>query len=120
MIVISTGCPAGIGPEISVKAAADAKFTCLLVGDLATLKVAAKVVGVATKRLVPWDKNNQENGQIPVLQAGPTLGASDRTGGKPTKISGRAQLDYIEAAFDWVKANPGSALVTAPDRKSVV
>jgi len=120
MIVISTGCPAGIGPEISVKAAADAKFTCLLVGDLATLKVAAKVVGVATKRLVPWDKNNQENGQIPVLQAGPTLGASDRTGGKPTKISGRAQLDYIEAAFDWVKANPGSALVTAPVSKAVI
>lgn len=120
MIVVSTGCPAGIGPEISVKAAADAKFNCLLVGDLATLKAAARLVGVEPKLVVPWGTKPHKKGQIPVLQAGPPLSASDRIGGKPTKASGRAQLDYIEAGFDWVKANPGSALVTAPVSKAVI
>ncbi len=120
MIVISTGCPAGIGPEISVKAAANAKFGCLLVGDLATLKAAAKLVGVAAARVVPWDQKPPKKGLIPVLQAGPKLSAKDRAGGKPTKISGRAQLDYIEAAYAFVKAHPGSALVTAPVSKAVI
>ena len=120
MIVISTGCPAGIGPEISVKAAAEAKFACLLVGDFATLKAASKLVGVDPKRLVRWAQKPLKPRQIPVLQAGPKLAPIDRVGGKPSKISGRAQLDYIEAAFDWVKANPGSALVTAPVSKAVI
>ena len=120
MIVISTGCPAGIGPEISVKAAADAKYPCLLVGDLATLQLAAKLVGVAPSRLVHWRGKSVAPTKIPVLQTGPQLASRDRIGGKPTKISGRAQLDYVESAFDWVKANPGSALVTAPVSKAVI
>jgi 4-phospho-D-threonate 3-dehydrogenase / 4-phospho-D-erythronate 3-dehydrogenase len=120
MIVISTGCPAGIGPEISVKAAAEAKSACLLVGDFATLKAASKLVGVDPQRLVRWTQKPLKPKQIPVLQAGPKLAPIDRVGGKPSKISGRAQLDYIEAAFDWVKANPGSALVTAPVSKAVI
>ncbi|MGC4067101.1 MAG: hypothetical protein QM784_21170 [Polyangiaceae bacterium] len=58
MIVISTGCPAGIGPEISVKSAAEHKTRrgevgCVLVGDMATLCAAAEVVGVEPSRLVP-------------------------------------------------------------------
>jgi len=120
MIVISTGCPAGIGPEISVRAAADAKFPCLLVGDLATLRAAAKLVGVAPSRLVALKGKAATGSQIPVLQSGPRMSARDRIGGKPTKTSGRAQLDYVESAFDWVRANPGSALVTAPVSKAVI
>jgi len=87
MIVISTGCPAGIGPEISVKAAAEAKFACLLVGDFATLKAASKLVGVDPKRLVRWAQKPLKPKQIPVLQAGPKLAPIDRVGGKPSKIS---------------------------------
>jgi len=120
MIVISTGCPAGIGPEISVKSAANVAFPCLLVGDLVTLRAAAKLVGVAPSRLVSWREKPGSASAIPVLPAGPRLSSRDRIGGKPTKTSGRAQLDYVEAAFDWVKANPGSALVTAPVSKAVI
>ncbi len=120
MIVISTGCPAGIGPEISVIAAAKVKFPCLLVGDLSTLWAAARVVGIAPGRLLPFEGQRLTSSQIGVLQAGPSLTPRDRVPGKPSRTSGVAQLDYIEAGFDWVKSHPGSALVTAPVSKAVI
>jgi 4-hydroxythreonine-4-phosphate dehydrogenase len=120
MIVISTGCPAGIGPEISLIAAAKVKFPCLLVGDLSTLRAAAKVVGVAPSRLVEFEEQRLNSSQIGVLQVGSPLAPRDRVPGKPSRRSGVAQLDYIEAAFDWVKSHEHSALVTAPVSKAVI
>jgi 4-hydroxythreonine-4-phosphate dehydrogenase len=120
MIVISTGCPAGIGPEISVIAAAKVKFPCLLVGDLSTLRAAAKVVGLAPSRLVPFEEQRLKTSQIAVLQVGPQLLPKDRVPGRPSRRSGIAQLDYIEAAFDWVSSHERAALVTAPVSKAVI
>src|SRR5262245_11828699 len=52
MIVVSTGCPAGVGPEVSVQGAAKVRgVDVVLVGDLATLKLAAEKVGVSPDRL---------------------------------------------------------------------
>lgn len=120
MIVVSTGCPAGIGPEISLLAASKVKFPCLLVGDISTLRAAAKLVGIATSRLVSFKGQSLLPAQIAVMQAGPTLSGSDRSPGKPSRRAGIAQLEVIEAAFDWVKAHEGSALVTAPVSKAVI
>jgi 4-hydroxythreonine-4-phosphate dehydrogenase len=126
MIVISTGCPAGIGPEISVVAAAQqnkskGKAPCVLVGDLDTLREAAELVQVNPALLVPFDlEGAPKRGQIPVVDAGPKLKKVDRKPGKPTKISGIAQLAYVDVAYDLVKATEGSALVTAPVSKSVI
>jgi 4-hydroxythreonine-4-phosphate dehydrogenase len=126
MIVISTGCPAGIGPEISVVAAAaqnkaKGRAPCVLVGDLATLIEAADLVGVKSSLLVPFDLEREpKRGEIPVVDAGPKLSAKDRKPGKPTKTSGIAQLAYVDVAYDLVKATEGSALVTAPVSKSVI
>ncbi len=45
LLIVSVGCPAGIGPEVSVAAAAQLSgIGCVLVGDPATLAQAAKVV----------------------------------------------------------------------------
>lgn len=120
MIVISTGCPAGIGPEISVMAASKVRAPCLLVGDHSTLRAAATIVGVPKNRLVPFRGQRLSPSEIAILQAGPELTARDRCPGKPNRRSGSAQLDYIETAFDWVKAHAGSALVTAPVSKAVI
>lgn len=126
MIVVSTGCPAGVGPEISVKAAAEHKskkgeLGCVLVGDFETLAQAAKVVSVDPKRLVPFElERKYAKGEIPVVDAGPKLKLADRKPGKPTKQSGIAQLAYIDVAYDLVKATRGSVLVTAPVSKSVI
>jgi 4-hydroxythreonine-4-phosphate dehydrogenase len=107
MIAISTGCPAGIGPEVSVLAAARVKTPCLLVGDRATLIAAARLVGVSERRLK-------------IVQAGPALERRDRRAGKPTLTAGRAALEYIDAAYELVRAGKASALVTAPVSKEAI
>lgn len=126
MIVISTGCPAGIGPEIAVVAAAAQNkgkdcAPCVLVGDYATLCEAAELVGVKPSLLVPFDLERvSKRGEIPVVDAGPKLAKKDRKPGKPTNASGIAQLAYVDVAYDLVKATDGSVLVTAPVSKSVI
>jgi 4-hydroxythreonine-4-phosphate dehydrogenase len=120
MIVISTGCPAGIGPEISVRAAARASGECVLVGDWQVLNAAAELMRVPRSRLVEFDGNTVPKSRIAIVQAGPRLTAGDYRPGKPTKRSGRAQLDYIETAFDLVKSLGEAALVTAPVSKAVI
>src|SRR5262245_10217823 len=104
MIFVSTGCPAGIGPEVSVLAAARVKVPCVLVGDRATLLEAAKLVGVSERRLK-------------IIAAGPVLNARDRCPGKPTPRAGRAALVYVDTAYELVSREPGGALVTAPVSK---
>jgi 4-hydroxy-L-threonine phosphate dehydrogenase PdxA len=80
MIVVSTGCPAGVGPEVSVAAAAKLRgTTSILVGDEGTLRAAAVRVGVAARRLVPWEGEAEgvgsarnPRGAIFIVQSGPT------------------------------------------------
>jgi 4-hydroxythreonine-4-phosphate dehydrogenase len=120
MIVISTGCPAGIGPEISIRAAARLRGGCVVVGDWNTLNAAAELVKVPRSQLIEFDGGPVPKSRIAVLQAGPRLVAADRRAGKPTKRSGQAQLAYIEAAFDLVKSLQRAALVTAPVSKAVI
>jgi 4-hydroxythreonine-4-phosphate dehydrogenase len=130
MIVVSTGCPAGVGPEVSVAAAAKLKgTTSILVGDEGTLRAAAKRIGVGAQRLVLWDGEQEREGAgsarpprgaIFIIQSGPALGARDRKPGKPTPTAGVAQLAYVDAAYDLVKATKGSALVSGPVSKAAI
>lgn len=120
MIVVSTGCPAGVGPEVSVKAASSLpRIRTVLVGDLGTLRAAARSAGVGERRLVAYGARRSPKNSISVLQAGPELRPADRRPGKPTKASGRAQLAYIEAAYHLAKQE-GAALVSAPVSKAAI
>lgn len=128
MIVVSTGCPSGVGPEVSVLAAAKLPSNeTLLVGDEGTLRAAAERVGVAARRLVPWEGEGEgvgaarsRRGAIFIVAAGPVLAARDRKPGQPTAKAGTAQLAYVDAAYDLVKATPGSALVSGPVSKAAI
>ncbi len=120
MIIVSTGCPAGVGPEVSVAAAARLPERCLLVGDHGTLIAAAESVGVDPRRLVPFTRGARKRHDIPVFHMGPLLSAADRRPGRPSKKSGVAQLAYIDVAYDLVRAGVGRALVTAPVSKEVI
>jgi 4-hydroxythreonine-4-phosphate dehydrogenase len=115
VIVISTGCPAGVGPEVSVAAAARSREPCVLVGDLGTLLDAARLVGVPEKKLAPFT-GRAERGKVHVYHVGPALSARERSGPR----GGAAQLLYIDAAYDLVKAGRGRALVTAPVSKHAI
>lgn len=121
LLVVSTGCPSGIGPEVSVRAAADHDETpVVLVGDERTLLEAAELTGVSRRRFAPFDPDARKPGRIYVLQAGPVLARSDRRPGKPSPAGGRAQLEYVEQAWALTKAAPGRALVTGPVSKAAI
>jgi 4-hydroxythreonine-4-phosphate dehydrogenase len=131
LIVISTGCPAGIGPEVSVAAAWKLRaIDAVLVGDLGTLRAAASLVGVRPERLSPVDRDGvlgrwrAKRGVLRVVEAGPALGPSDRRAGKPSRRAGAAELAYIETAHrlvkEHVRAGGRGALVTAPVSKQAI
>jgi 4-hydroxythreonine-4-phosphate dehydrogenase len=104
-IAISLGDPAGIGPEIVVRALAerpDAEVTVF--GDVGVLERAAKVAGVAAPGRAR-------------IRAVTSLGADEVTPGKPNDASGHAQLGYLTAAVDAALAGEVSSLVTAPISK---
>jgi 4-hydroxythreonine-4-phosphate dehydrogenase len=119
-VVISVGCPAGIGPEVAVSAAArlSRRIPCILVGDRETLMLAADVRRVARTRLVEWDGAG-EPPRLSYVAAGPRLGARDRKPGQPTAKSGAAQLAYLAAATDLVVSR-GYALATGPVSKEAI
>jgi 4-hydroxythreonine-4-phosphate dehydrogenase len=121
LLVVSTGCPSGIGPEVSVAAAAKLKGAAtVLLGDEATLRKAAGTVGIAQRRLLAWDGQARQAGALYFAQVGEPLAARDRLPGKPNGRAGEAQLEYIEAGFTLVKSSSRAALVTGPVSKAAI
>jgi 4-hydroxythreonine-4-phosphate dehydrogenase len=124
-IVVSVGCPCGIGPEVSVvAAAAERSARVLLVGDDAVLRAAAAGRGVAASRLArverPADAWSLPRGVVGVWQPGRALAARDRKPGSPTRGAGAAQLAWIDAACDLAASGDASALVTGPVSKEAI
>jgi 4-hydroxythreonine-4-phosphate dehydrogenase len=120
VIVVSLGCPAGIGPEVSVAGAARFRGgPCVLVGDPSTIFEAARVAGVPARRLSPW-QGELSAAKIWFVTAGPELGARDRRAGKPTPRAGAAQLAWIDAAYDLARVHRGAVLVTGPVNKAAI
>lgn len=124
-IVVSVGCPCGIGPEVSVvAAAAERSARVLLVGDDAVLRAAAAGRGVVASRLArverPSDAWSLPRGVVAVWQPGRALAARDRKPGSPTRGAGAAQLSWIDAACDLAASGDASALVTGPVSKEAI
>jgi 4-hydroxythreonine-4-phosphate dehydrogenase len=124
-LAVSVGCPCGIGPEVSVAAAAvEKRARVLLVGDIEAIAVAARGRGVPAARLSPvsdpaaaW---NLPRGQVGVWQPTRPLAPRDRAFGRPTARSGGAQLAWIDAACDLVARGGADALVTGPVSKEAI
>jgi 4-hydroxythreonine-4-phosphate dehydrogenase len=125
-LAVSIGCPCGIGPEVSVAAAArlPAGVRALLVGDLGALRCAAKVLGFSASRLVRVESAAQAwalpRRAIAVLSPLPPLAAAERRPGKPGRAAGAAQLRWIDVATDLVSAGEADALVTGPVSKEAI
>jgi 4-hydroxythreonine-4-phosphate dehydrogenase len=96
------GCPAGIGPEIVVRALAERPALDVTVfGDRAVLDQAARRAGVTLPRGVE-------------IVGVTNLSEDDVQPGLPSEVTGRAQIDYLAAATDAIVDGKASALVTAP------
>ena len=99
------GDPAGIGPEVIVRAlAVRPEHRVLVFGDPIVLVAAAARAGVP--RVGP-----------DALRVVTTLRPNEVTPGHPNDASARAQLAYLEAATEAVLTGACSALVTAPISK---
>jgi 4-hydroxythreonine-4-phosphate dehydrogenase len=122
---VSVGCPCGIGPEVSVvAAAAERRARVLLVGDAGAVLAAARGRGIAATRTQrvsdPAEAWELARGTVGIWQPGRDLAASDRKPGAPTRASGAAQLAWVDAACDLAASGRADALVTGPVSKEAI
>jgi 4-hydroxythreonine-4-phosphate dehydrogenase len=128
MIALSVGCPSGVGPEVSVVAAKNAR-DILLVGDAAVVARAAKITGVR-KTLCILDadavssrrklSSATRDDALYVYQPTATLAAKDVRPGAPSAPGGAAQLAWVNAACDLALAGITESMVTGPVSKDAV
>ncbi len=127
-LVVSVGCPCGVGPEVSVVAAAAERASrVLLVGDVGAIRGGGRGRGIDAKSVVRVAEPGE--GLEGEARAGghPGLAARARSWrpatGSPARRReprGAAQLAWIDAACDLVANGGGDALVTGPVSKEAI
>ena len=121
MIVVSIGCPASVGPEVSLAALRRLKTEgVVVVGSTLAIRKAAELVGVSARRFADYEGQRLEPGRLYVLDPGPALSERDLDPRRPSRAAGRSQLAAIDAAFDLVRRQRRSALVTGPVSKALL
>lgn len=127
-IAITTGEPAGVGPELTARALADAatrwpdaRFTVL--GDAGLIAARAAAVGL------DWTRMTAAGGGAHVVDAHVANAhvavahralAAPAEAGKLNPANGRYVLDLLDAAIDGALAGEYDAIVTAPLQKSTI
>lgn len=127
-IALTMGDPAGVGPELVLRAMADPIIYELchpvVFGDLGVLKRCSQTLGIELPELKHYSKQDWEQADVESL--GPSLvevGSldSDRLViGKVSAECGRAAYDYIQAAIDATLLGNLDAVTTAPINKEAL
>ncbi len=126
VVAVTVGEPAGIGPEISIRAAWARRHevNCVLLGDAAFLSMIAADIDPAI-RLSALSLQAVRNGGLPHF--GPERVSvidvpldAHVVPGKLDKNNGRAVLATLDAAIEGVRAGWFEAVVTAPLQKSTI
>ena len=120
-LAITMGDPAGIGPEIVVKLAADRSPESppyLVVGDAGRLRRAAEITqaNLVVQVVESCDVVSSRHGVLQVLQPGPSL-PPGLPFGRVDASAGAASYAYIERAVQLALEGQVSGLVTAPINK---
>ena len=123
-IAITMGDPAGIGPEVIMKALAhsDAQANCnaLVIGDANRLRKAGKLVG-ASLDVDALDDAKQANFSSRALQCVDLkLVPDDLPFGKMSPVAGEAAYRYIETAVQVVQSGVAQGICTAPLSKEAL
>ena len=109
-IAISTGDPAGIGPEVTLKALSDPNLPALglwiVIGDTAVLHEVETQTGLSLRRI--------PNARLLDLKQ---IAAPPPAQGKLSAAAGRAALAYIRTATELCLGGKADAMVTAPVNK---
>ena len=105
-LVISSGDPAGIGPEVTIKAISHLPTglgECIVTGDPALLEQTARALGLPAARHVE-----------------PAGKATHIRTGELSKEAGQAAVDAVMRAVDLINEGKADALVTAPINKEAI
>jgi 4-hydroxythreonine-4-phosphate dehydrogenase len=126
VIAITTGEPAGIGPEISIRAAWEmrAEMRPILIGDIGFLNSVARGIDPSITLLPKKQSDLQRNGRVAAMPdkvevvdcplAVPVVpGRLDPRNGKPV-------LKMLDIAIDGAQQDRFDAIVTAPIQKSTI
>lgn len=125
MIGVTMGDPAGVGPEIIVKALADTAVTgrcsCIVFGDRQILEKALKITGTPLSLHVIQDISEAvfQPGSIEVLDLANVDPARFRFGQVDGQC-GRASYEYIEKAISCAMSGQLDAIATAPINKESI
>jgi len=125
LIAVTMGDPAGIGPEVVVKAVGDAavRAACcpVVVGDAAALRETARRLGLAADwvTLAP-DGTPAPGGRC--VQVWDLGGVPEGIlfSARPTRESGAAALRYVEAAAHAARDGRVDAIATGPIHKQAI
>jgi len=121
---ISTGDPAGVGPQVCLQAiaACAADDAVVVYGDARRLEAMAEACGLARTRLrsiASGDEAQLEAGQVGVVDCG-AVSDSAVDARSATAEGGTAQLRALRRAVDAVLAGTTRGLVTAPVSKEAI
>jgi len=126
IVGITSGDPAGIGPEVVVRALQDEdvrrRCRALVLGDARVLDHARRML--ATR--IEWKVISEYAGPDDLSDAGPTLldfpNAPDPEGLEPIPDAacGRASVEYVMRAIDLAKEGRIDAIATAPINKESI
>ncbi len=123
VLMVTMGDPAGIGPEILLKALANKKVydsaRLIAVGSMNVLRSLLPAAGLnesALRRIENPEEAVFENGLINVIDLD-NVDMGKFEFGKISGMCGRAAYEYIERSIELTKAGRAHAVVTAPINK---
>ena len=127
LLAITMGDPAGVGPEIVVKALArpeiHARCRAVVVGDVRILQRAAGIVARSTAAprfdVVRRLADARFDGDLTVLDLA-NAPPGDCPIGQISTVSGRASVEYVFAACDLAMRHEVDAIVTGPINKAAM
>ena len=125
IIAIATGDPAGIGPEISMKAALDPAVRALcrpvLFGEPTVVARHAKACGIdAPMRMIEQPADAETDAGAIALVACPSPELDDIGFGSTSAASGRASLFAVGQAIQAARAGKVDAVVAAPQNQTSI
>ncbi len=123
VLAITMGDPAGIGPEIALKAlmycSTPSAYEVFIIGDMKILQRTARALSLNVPLRGISNVNDLEPSRINVLDMGtPSIGEAEV--GKPQRICGLAAYSYIIKAIELAQSKSIDAIVTGPINKEAL
>ncbi|MFW6056429.1 MAG: PdxA family dehydrogenase, partial [Chloroflexota bacterium] len=125
LLAITMGDPAGAGPEITVKALADAEIQglCrgLVIGDAGTMRAAVDIVGADMRvQVVQSPEQMEDSANVLNVIDLKNVDVPSLVRGRVHPEAGRAAYESIEKATLMTLAGEAEAVVTAPLNKDAL